>query len=290
MRVASGPSRTLPLFLACTLLLFAGHAFAQTGTPGASGKAPAIDAKGAAVKPAGEPWDEAAGLQVLADDAVDAKARIFDSPDYQTQLIVPGTGESAFVLGLKTQTLRLLPGKSIFWTAEDKPVPNLADAVSSGPFMKQGDVVSFTANDASWQVQPEPPLVGPVSLEKLEEAKPDYVYAASRYTPDAASVQALRKLGTDTQVVIFFGTWCTYCKHWLPRFLKTLETVNNPKLTAEFYGMSEDQVEPRDAISKYRVTATPTFIVLQGGKEVGRVQEEPQESMEADLARILKLR
>ena len=237
-----------------------------------------------------KPWEESAGLQATCADTIDASARIYDSPDYQQQMLIPGQGEDAYLLSLKPRTVQALPKTALHWNEDDALLPDLSTASDAGSFERLGEIISFTADGRNWTIQPEPPLVGSMTLEKLLAAKPDYERAAERYTPDPASVKALKGVTTDTKIVVFFGTWCTYCKHWLPRFIKTLEVVKNPKITAEFAGMSEDQTEPRALISKYNVTQTPSFIVLQGGKEIGRIEERPEESMEGDLARILTAR
>jgi len=234
-----------------------------------------------------KPWDEAAGLQTFCADTLDSSARIFDSPDYQRQLVVPGNGASAFVLDLKPKTVQVVPRAALAWDSEDRVIPDLAQAADGGSFERVGDLVLFTAGDVNWKIAPEPPLVGRMSLEDLLQAKPDYAHAAAKYTPDEESVQRLQAVSAPTEIVVFFGTWCSYCKHWLPRFIKTLEVAQNPSITAEFIGMSDDQVEPRDLIGQYNISQTPSFIVLQGGKEIGRIEEKPDVSMEADLAMIL---
>lgn len=232
-------------------------------------------------------WEEAAGLQAVTADTVDAAARIFDSPDYQRQLLVPGKGDHVFVLNLKDQSIGTLPRTAVTWSEQEQAVVDLSAEEFGGAFASEDGMVTFQTAGGGWTIRPEPPLIGAVSLEKLRAAKPDYVYAAGRYRPDPASVQGLKGVG-ETKVAVFFGTWCTFCKHYLPAFLKTLEETGNPKITVEFFGMSEDLTEPADAIKKYGVTQTPSFVFLQEGKEVGRIEEEPDVSIEADMVAILK--
>jgi thiol-disulfide isomerase/thioredoxin len=233
-------------------------------------------------------WEEAAGLQAVVADTIDTAARIFDSPDYQKQLLVPGRGDQAFLLSLKSKSLDILPKAGLVWTKDYLPVVDPAKAAPGGAFASADGVISFQTDAESWRIQPEPPLIGPVTLAKLRSAKPDYVHAAARYKPDPAAVQALKGVATETEVVVFFGTWCTQCKHYLPHFLRTLDLVDNPKFTVTFYGVNEDETEPRDVIKKYNMAKTPTVIFLQGGQQLGRIEETPEETMEADMVRILK--
>ncbi len=233
------------------------------------------------------PWEEAIGLQAMADGVIDPDARLFDSPDYQRQLLLSGPEEGGFVLVLREQTVLRLPAEAVAWSANGELRPDLAKAVPAGEFEVVEGEMSFEADDRLWLIRPQPPMVGEVSFAELKKNKPDYLHLASKVVPDAAAVKTLQSVQGETKIVAFFGTWCLICKKHLPAFLKTIETVNNPKISVEYYGVTEDHLEPRSALERYQVSATPSFVVLQGGKEIGRITEEPHESMAEDLAFIL---
>jgi thioredoxin 1 len=241
---------------------------------------------GAAAPAAVEGWEETLGLQAVTDDSVDALARIFDSPDYQRQLLVPGSGDHAYLLGLKERSVTVLPLAAVTWTAGEQAVPDLAKGKDGGRLSKLAGEVTFGAGGASWTIRPAPPLVGAISMEALRKAKPDYVRLASKYTPDAGAVKSIAA-ARDTKIVVFFGSWCQLCKKAVPQLLKTVEAAKNPGLALEFYGVTEDDREPKDPIAKYSISTTPTFVIIRGGKEIGRITEKPDVSVEADLALIL---
>jgi thioredoxin 1 len=231
-------------------------------------------------------WDETLGLQAVLDDSVDAAARIFDSPDYQQQLLVPAGGDQVYLLGLKDQSVRLLPRNSVAWVADEEALPDPAKAQPGGRLTKISGEIAFDVADRRWTIRPEPPMVGLISMETLRKSKPDYLRLAAKYTPDPGAVKAI-STAKDTKVVVFFGSWCHVCKKWVPHFLKTLEAAKNPGLTVDLYGVTEDHLEPNDPIIKYGITTTPTFIVMRGGKEIGRITENPDVSVEKDLALIM---
>jgi thiol-disulfide isomerase/thioredoxin len=235
---------------------------------------------------AADGWEESLGLEAVLGDSVDALARIFDSPDYQRQLLVPGSGDQAYLLGLKDQEVMVLPRAAVAWTPEDQAVPDAARGKSAGKLAKLAGEVTFDAGGGSWTVRPAPPLVGPITLEALRKAKPDYVRLAEKYTPDAGAVKSIAS-AREARIVVFFGSWCLLCKKEVPRLLKTIEAARNPSLGLEFYGVTEDHLEPKDPITKYSISTTPTFIVVRGGKELGRLTEKPDVSVEKDLALIL---
>lgn len=242
-----------------------------------------------AAEDAPEPWTEAAGLQVIIADQIDGSTRLFDSPDYQHTLVIPEESEAAYVLELKSQSLHQIPMDAIAWTKAGLPIPDLTRSEAIGMFMNLEGDLSFDHGDQIIHVVPEPPLVGQITEAKLRESKPDYAHAALKYAPEAAALATLRKMPPNVEVKVFFGTWCSYCKHWVPHFLRLRDELAATKWTAEYYGMSEDQSEPGDVLGKYDISKTPTFVVLRDGKEVGRIEEEPIISMEADLVRILGL-
>lgn len=234
------------------------------------------------------PWEEAIGLQAMFDGAIDPDARLFDSPDYQSQLLVAGPEEDAFLLSLRDQSVLRLPAAAIAWNGDGLPLPDLAKGVAAGEFHVVEGEMSFEDDaHALWLVRPQPPMIGPVSAADLKKNKPDYLHLASKMTPDPKAVQTLQAVKGETRIVAFFGTWCLICKKHLPAFIKTIETVNNPRISVEYYGVTEDHLEPKAALETYQVSATPSFVVLQGGKEIGRITEEPDESIAEDLAFIL---
>jgi thiol-disulfide isomerase/thioredoxin len=235
---------------------------------------------------AADGWEEALGLEAVIGDSVDALARVFDSPDYQRQLLLPGDGDEAFLLGLKDQVVKVLPRAAVAWTAEEQAVPDVAQGKDVGKLAKLAGEVTFDASGGSWTVRPAPPLVGPITLEALRKTKPDYVRLADKYRPDPGAVKAIAS-AREARIVVFFGSWCLLCKKEVPRLLRTVEAAKNPGLALEFYGVTEDHREPKDPIAKYSISTTPTFIIIRGGKEIGRITEKPDVSMEKDLALIL---
>jgi thiol-disulfide isomerase/thioredoxin len=241
---------------------------------------------GAAAPAAAEGWEESLGLEAVVDDSVDALARIFDSPDYQRQLLVPGSGGQAFLLGLKDQSVRALPLAAVAWTAGEQALPDPAQGKDGGRLAKLAGEVTFDAGGASWTIRPAPPMVGAITLEALRKAKPDYLRLAGKYTPDAGAVKSIAA-AREAKIVVFFGNWCHLCKKAVPQLLKTVEAAKNPGLGLEFYGVTEDHLEPKDPIAKYSISTTPVFVIIRGGKEIGRITEKPDVSVEKDLALIL---
>ncbi len=212
----------------------------------------------------------------------DELVRVFQSPDYQTLLALPSQGGLAWLFNLKTKTTATLPRAAVSTTAEGATLEP-ARATPGAPFTQQGAEIVFKIAAAEARLAPEPPLVGLLPLETLL-AKKEYALAARQYTPNGAALSLLRTAQRPVEVVVFFGTWCSYCKKWLPRLIRTIQDVNNPNITVRYYGIDEDYSQPEAEINKYAIRKTPTFVVLSGGVELGASPEEPTKSVEQDLA------
>ncbi len=276
----SGRKRAAVLTVGVALLM-------TWGLPGAAPAAEDVTfTLGARAPGAGEAWEESLGLEAAIGDSVDLLARIFDSPDYQRQLMVPGGGEQVYLLGLKDQAVQVLPRAAVAWTADEKAMPHAAQAKAAGSLSKLAGEVTFDTGGLTWTIRPAPPLLGPVTLDGVRKSLPDYVRLAAKYKPDADAVRTIAA-ARDAHLVVFFGSWCHICKTYVPQFLKTLEAAKNAKLTVEFIGVTEDHDQPAEPIAKYAVSTSPVFIVIRDGKEIGRITEKPDESVEKDLALIL---
>lgn len=234
----------------------------------------------------GVEWKEATGYDFVVAGQDDPLVRVFQSPDYQQLLVYPSTGELAWLFNLKAKTAATLPRAAVSAAAEAATFAP-AGATPAGAFTQQGSDMLFKAGGKDAKVGPEPPIIGQISLETLLSKKKEYAVAAKAYTPNAAALSLLKSAQRPVEIVVFFGTWCSYCKHWLPRFIRAMQDANNPNLHVTFYGMDEDFSQPEAEINKYGIRKTPTIVVTAGGAELGRITEEPTKSMEQDLALIL---
>jgi thiol-disulfide isomerase/thioredoxin len=170
---------------------------------------------------------------------------------------------------------------------KDGSVDLLADAVLSpvGPFTNEGENVSFLFQGKKVRLNSRPALVGVKSNADLKGYLPEYVRGARNYTPNAAAVADLKKLGTPVTVRVFFGSWCSHCRQLVPLLLKVEDQVQNPKIRFEYFGLPRDFNVPE--AKKAGIHAVPTGIVYVNGKEAGRITGEGWNSPEVLLDRII---
>jgi thiol-disulfide isomerase/thioredoxin len=227
-----------------------------------------------------EPFPEQATISLTGE--------VFDSPDFQQMLLLPARWGTAYVLELATGEVLAYAQSALLGDGGALLAPPEGGGSPVGIFVVQGDgAITFPTPECDVAVEAAPPLVGELTRAQLASRQPGYPRRAAIYPPDSASVQMLATVEGRIEIVAFFGTWCSTCKESLSALLKTLDEAGNANIELTLVGMDEDMVEPLELITNFEISDVPTFIVLRDGGEIGRIEEEPQVSMEADLARIL---
>jgi len=107
------------------------------------------------------------------------------------------------------------------------------------------------------------------------------------YRPDPAAIATLQQVAQPTEIVVFYGAWCTDSHREIPRFLKIIETVDNQKITVTDYGVNRQKQDELGKFEIYGIEFVPTFIVIRNGIELGRIIERPDRSLAEDLAAIM---
>lgn len=132
-----------------------------------------------------------------------------------------------------------------------------------------------------------PMLTGKVNRADLQTAPGWETLDAADYTPDASLVKAVRDEAGDVQILLFLGTWCGDSKREVPRFFKLMDQVGIAESQVEIIALDRTKKDADGMTEKLQVQYVPTFIFIRDGKEIGRIVEYPQDSLEADLAAIL---
>jgi thiol-disulfide isomerase/thioredoxin len=242
------------------------------------------------------PWTENPELTLTltpfdtsgAGGLVACAGEVFDSPDFQRMLLLPAAGERVYLLDLADGVASAYPRAAVITPDGSLGMPDPVQAQPAGLFVTDGEGRMLFADEfCEVAVGPTPPLIGEVSRAELERRQPAYARRAVGYEPDPAVVARFAALTEPIELYAFFGTWCSTCKHHLPGLLATLDRAANPKIAITFVGVDENVAEPQAWIDRFSVQTTPTVILLAGERELGRVEEEPDATLEADLASLL---
>jgi thiol-disulfide isomerase/thioredoxin len=149
--------------------------------------------------------------------------------------------------------------------------------------------ILFQAEGRKIRLSPRPPLVGPQTLEDIIRHHSDYGIRIKGYSPDSAAVEYLGKYARKTDIQIYFGSWCSVCEAWIPRLVKALQSAQNPSIETHFLALPRNFAAEPSARSR-GIQGVPTILVLQDGREVGRLQGRPETgSIEAALVKILRM-
>lgn len=135
-----------------------------------------------------------------------------------------------------------------------------------------------------------PMLLGNINRAGLEKAPFGEWFKTGyqQYTTDAATLAPIKEELKKTEVLVFMGTWCGDSKREVPHFYKILDDVGYPEKQLQVVAVDRDKKQPEQAVQTWKIEYVPTIILLQNGKEIGRIVENPMETLEKDLAGMLK--
>ena len=136
-------------------------------------------------------------------------------------------------------------------------------------------------------------LVGDVNWSGLTEGTygewfiPEY----QRYAVYIDALTASPEQLDDVSIKVFLGTWCEDSRFQVPQFYKILDYLQFDHNQLELIALErlEDRtlVSPGGKEKVYQVGFVPTYIFERDGKELGRITEFPEVSLEADISKIL---
>ena len=90
---------------------------------------------------------------------------------------------------------------------------------------------------------------------------------------DSASVKSIRAKKDNIHLVLFCGTWCHDSQQILPKYLTTLQAAQFPDDHLTIIGTDRDKKTVADLQRVFNITNVPTIIIMQDGKEAGRITE-----------------
>lgn len=135
-------------------------------------------------------------------------------------------------------------------------------------------------------------MVGAVTKADIASEPTFDWYAKARQayqSPDPLLIRALEESEDDLYFIIFGGTWCEDTQDIVPRFFKAQEISGFPEDKIVFFALDRFKKMAFTLPEAFHVTHTPTFIVMKGGKEAGRLVEYGKiGNWEVELAEIVK--
>jgi thioredoxin 1 len=142
----------------------------------------------------------------------------------------------------------------------------------------------FAYSCASETYPMDPYAVGDISIKTLFENHEGFQDNYEEYQPGNLLDPALFR---GVEIYMLFGTWCHDSKREVPRLLSLLNKLDVPENQINLIGLNFMKNDSQDRGKKFQIKKTPTFVFLRNQKEIGRIVEMPEISLEADLLKIL---
>ncbi|MCB0495275.1 MAG: thioredoxin family protein [Cyclobacteriaceae bacterium] len=152
---------------------------------------------------------------------------------------------------------------------------------------------SAPINQETVNFEDETILIGKVNWEGLTKPpfndwfRPNYMH----YVVDSTVLKALKGKLNDIEIVVFLGTWCSDSQQEVPEFYKIMDylqyDVNKMEVVALEKLEDKRMVSPQHEEEGYGITHVPTFIFKRKGKEIGRITEYPEKTLEKDMVGII---
>lgn len=131
---------------------------------------------------------------------------------------------------------------------------------------------------------------GPITFEDLN-GEPTFTWLKSgmdEYKPEERYTEHLRGHLKDYKMVIFMGTWCDDSHYLIPKLEKVLLTIGYPLIQLTMYGVDRAKKTKDNSNERSKITLVPTIILFRDDKEVGRITETVQRTVESDLSAIIE--
>ena len=130
-------------------------------------------------------------------------------------------------------------------------------------------------------------LKGKLDLKTLtsDTAFSWFYTGVNKYQPNDNMLNYIKANRERFSLIAVIGTWDAQSRELFPQLYKVMVLAGAPETQMLILGADEhgDTGTPHD----YKIKKMPTFIVMKDGKEIGRIAQAVNESVEADLAKIL---
>jgi len=138
-----------------------------------------------------------------------------------------------------------------------------------------------------------PQLLGKTSRKRLEQPpyRDWFMKNYDAYQIDSIPAAKLRAGLAGKHMIVFLGTWCGDSRREVPRFFKLLDSCGIDSSSVDIVTVSNAdslyKQSPNHEERGFYIFRVPDFIVLDKGREMGRIVESPVASLEKDLLSIV---
>jgi len=134
----------------------------------------------------------------------------------------------------------------------------------------------------------KPMLIGKTTRDAFQNKNFSEWYNSeyTKYEVNKGRLAASEDKIKNKSIKIVMGTWCSDSRREVPRMLKILDIIGVPKEQITIVNVDRNKKGITNEVDKLNIKLVPTFILYEDEKEIGRIIETPEETLEKDLVRI----
>lgn len=189
-------------------------------------------------------------------------------------------------------------GSQLFVTLTPQPhlvgryphVGRVAEGLEVATALRVGDRIIRVRTGSGDLPHHYPVWYGPLDIDRVEAAFPEYRTEREAYEPDAALVDQLAEAKLRYEITVAMGTWCSDSREQVPRLEKVLDALGerSPFERPRLIGIDRSKTTLPGQWDYGTIDLVPTIVISAGGAEIGRIVETPATgSIEKDLVTLL---
>ncbi len=135
----------------------------------------------------------------------------------------------------------------------------------------------------------KPMLVGNCTIKAFKDSSFSWWWDSSYklYDVDKNTVNKFADKLSDVDITIVMGTWCSDSRREVPHFIKILKEANYDTNKLKIICVDRDKLAGEIDINDLKIELVPTLIFYRNKKEIGRIVESPDKTLESDILKIL---
>jgi thiol-disulfide isomerase/thioredoxin len=132
-------------------------------------------------------------------------------------------------------------------------------------------------------------LIGEITRNSFKDTSFAWWFDAEydNYNPDKQVLDSIAQKIKDVDITIVLGTWCSDSRREVPRFFKILDSLRYLSNKVKMIAVDRNKEDLNGEVDSLAIELVPTFIFYREGKEIGRIEESPKETLEKDFNKIV---
>lgn len=135
----------------------------------------------------------------------------------------------------------------------------------------------------------KPMLVGLCTREVFADTNYSSWFSSGyqMYKPDSTIINELKSYLDNINITLVLGTWCSDSHDQVPNFFKIIDQTNFPEDRLTMICVDRNRKGISNEVDSLNIKLVPTFIFYKEGKELGRIEETPSDTIEKDMLAII---